>query len=444
MVDYPIVRFVADCGDTTARLDMNDGDPWTTRQENFDFGAPSLEVDPQALGTPYGERQITAKFRVDGGEDVAFPALGDLSVELMRARNWLMVQWNESASPVWLRLYAPKPQALALEDAYADDDDGSRWYVNVEIPAEAFAYGEEVELEAIDIKNDPTASTGNAATYALPAIKGDAPAPLNVLLTDTSAGAHLRSPLVSVTTTTDAYDYPLISSDWSFSGVSKTTNSNYVAGGYYAVDNDGTLTVTPPFAGRYKALMRCAFTVLEDEWRLNLGKAGQVRVAYPSSPWGGWGTDNDIGWVDMGVVALGGGYSSVLNPTLETELDLVVTHVSGSGKIRIDTVLFIPVDGEDTEARTMYSDPLIGLGGGMKYEYDSQSRQMFVAAELLGTYYPFLFSGLSGRFPQVWPGRHNTLHILRNVNTGKDDKTEVTEVTLSYRPRYLYPLAAGS
>src|SRR5690606_22707200 len=126
--------------------------------------------------------------------------------------------------------YAPKPQALALEDAYADDDDGSRWYVNVEIPAEAFAYGEEVELEAIDIKNDPTASTGNAATYALPAIKGDAPAPLNVLLTDTSAGAHLRSPLVSVTTTTDAYDYPLISSDWSFSGVTKTTNSNYVAG----------------------------------------------------------------------------------------------------------------------------------------------------------------------------------------------------------------------
>lgn len=457
MVDYPIIRFVANAGDTVARLDLNDG-IWTTDHEGFSLGAPELEADPLAVGALYGLRTVTLTPRITGGPATAFPELAKLSVEIQRTRNWLMFQYDEVSDPFWLRTYRSPPQPINLEEVYVDRD-SSEWAKPVELRADAFARGQKVTLPAVTISNDPAGAGPNKASYTLPAIEGDAPAPLSMLLTSPTAD-EFKAPMVALTSSEQAYTPPLLAVNWSFlelpSPPPKTTNAAYVSGGYYAAPNSadssiGITTVTPPFAGRYKTYLRAGFSDTESEFDLDCG-GGRVRVTKrslgdpASDPWQWWGASGSQGWIDMGTVTLGGGWSEVLNPSLDTDVQLDITRLSGTGKIRVDALLFIPIDdnGEHrVEARTLKVDPLIvPTGATTKFYADSENHQLWAAIDPTGTavWDPYVVGGLSGRFPQVIPGRTNVLHLLRNVDTGTDLKTDTTSVTMSYFPRRLDPL----
>lgn len=444
MVDYPIVRFVADMGDTVARLDLNDG-TFTTDHDGFSLGAPTLEVDPQAVGVPYGERTVTLTTAVEGDPAVVFPALSALSIELQRWRNWIMFQYDADSAPFWIRTLPSAPQPINMEDVRVGDGT-SVWREPVELRAEPFVRGAEVTLTPEVIGNDPAAGVGSPTAWVLPAIEGDAPAPLNILVDSTDA--DVKAPAVCVSAIDGPFTPPLLSSDWFFPLVSKTTNAAYVSGGYYAVDVDGTLTVTPPFAGRYKAFLRAGFSDTSTNFDLNLENAGRVRITAraignPSSePWLWWGTSGTQGWIDMGTVTLGAGYNATLNPSLETALDLSVRAFDGTGKIRIDAVLFVPVDDEDgkVEGRTVKTDPMLYPAGSRKFLLDGDRREFWAAFDAGSGLVSWIVPGLKGLFPQVIPGRTNVLHLLRNVNTGDDQKADDTTVTLSYYPRQLHPL----
>lgn len=443
MTDYPIVRFVENAGDTEARLDLNDAAPFETIQDSFSLGTPTLEIDPLAVAAPYGERTITLTVRVEDVAAVAIPAISALSIELLRRHNWLLFQFDRNSQPLWIRTYSSAPQPVDFESVFTDRS--STWQVPLELTAEAFVRGAKIELPSVVVDNNPSGGADRRASYVLPEIEGDAPAPLSALLETPSE--TIKAPLISVTSSEHPLDVPFTADLWSFPGASKTFDPAYVADGYYATDGDGWIMVTPPFAGRYKALLRCAFSDRVSVFDLNLEKAGRVRVTGReigpdgSEPWMFWGEPQTAGWIDMGQVSLGAGYSAVLGSSLETRLDLVVNVIDGNGNVRIDTLLLIPVDAEGIEARTLAMSPQAVPDGPRRFYADADEREYVSAYQLDSIWYPVVVAGLAGRFPQVMPGRANTLHLLRNVNTGDDVKSSNTTVSLSYFPRYLHPLA---
>lgn len=455
MVDYPIIRFVANAGDTTARLDLNDGITWTTDHEGFSLGAPAFEADALAVGALYGMREVTLTPVVQGAPATAFPELSKLSIEIMRQRNWLMFQYDADSEPFWLRTYRSAPQPIDLENVYVDGDSGtvnSQWRKPVTLRADAFARGAKVTLPTITINNDP-AGTGNKSSYTLPTIEGDAPAPLQVIL-DSPTPDNFKSPMISTSATEQPFTPPLLVTTWTLFGSTKTTSAPYVAGGYHAEPNtgdsaEGWATITPPFAGRYKAYLRAGFSDTDSEFDLDAG-GGRVRVTKralgdpAADPWQWWGTSGSQGWIDLGTVTLGRGWNEVLSPTLQTTVPLKITRLSGTGKIRVDALLFVPIDDADAtvEGRTLKVDPLITpTGFRTKYYADGERREMWAVYDEAGWKAGEL-GGLAGRFGQVVPGRTNVLHLLRNVDTGTDEKADTTTVTLSYFPRRLDPLGS--
>lgn len=451
MVDYPIVRFVAGPGDTVARLDLNDNAPFTVDHDGFSFGVPELDVDPLAQGVPYGEATTELTVTAEGDTATVVPALSALAIEIQRWKNWLMYQHDAASKPFWMRTYPSAPQALNLEDVYLDRAT-SQWRVPVTLRREAFVREAEVSLAPVVVGNDP--STGGMVVE-LTGIEGDSPAPLNVLMETNDS--DMSAPLVSTSASDEAWTAPLVVTSWAVAILNGqptfTSNAAYVAGGYWSLPGSGgdqwpaTVIVTPPFAGRYKALLRVGFDDSASEFDLDMGDE-RVRVTERtlggSEPWRWWGGTNTQGWIDMGTVTLGGGWNPVLNPTLETDVDLTVTRLTGNGDIRIDSVLFIPVDADENtvEGRTVKTDAMLLTIGDRKFYSDSEAR-IFSASYFfndVGPWSSFVVPGTSGRYPQVVPGRTNWLHLVRNVNTGDDTKGDSTTVIMSYFPRRLYPL----
>ncbi|MDN5854486.1 MAG: hypothetical protein L0K86_16875, partial [Actinomycetia bacterium] len=247
---------------------------------------------------------------------------------------------------------------------------------------------------------------------------------------------------------------PLVATEWTpnLGGYSFVTDADYVAGGYVETTTGGwaKATVTPPFAGRFKALIRAAFSDASTEFDLDLDGGPNVRVTKrslgddASEPWMWWGGAGTQGWIDMGTISLGAGYSEALNPTLETVVQLNIGRrdATGSGSFRLDCLLLIPVDDDqgNVNGRTLTTDVLVLPDGRRKFYADGVRRELSGAYRTSGNWLSFILGGLAGRFGQVIPGTSNVLYIIRNTNTGNDNKLDDTDVTLSYYPRRLYPL----
>lgn len=477
---YPLVRFVASPDVSAAvRFDFNaagtwaDDDVWPDH-DGFSLGVPELEGDPDGVGVEFGLRELSFNFVVRGSDQAAAKVLSALSREILRATNWLMFQKSPDVSPVWFKTYRSQPGDLDLDNA--PNDLPGQWFgVGVTLAADPYAYGARVDLDPVTIYNDPAAPL-NPMSYVLPEIKGDAPAPL--AFTVYPANAARQRYMVSAISTLDTFAGPYTWAASFMSAVSGAdvgavvSNPAYVGGDYtpitFATNADytkrmtGALPSNPP-AGTYKILARLGRSDTSSQFTVGL----VVNTSYegPRETIGGtsdsatWAT-----WVDLGNFDLPPGANSELpagidrNSLADIYVDLYASRVSGTGELRVDQILAVPMVEDSERASTLFVDARAGGIGadnfGMSLHLDGD---LEVSAQRIYTGSLDQLSGLNmyplaGGFPHVSPGANNVLHVLLHVDplaaqgntiAGIDDNTDKITETLelrdiSYQPRYLY------
>src|SRR5690606_40155202 len=84
----------------------------------------------------------------------------------------------------WAKVYVSQAQPLDLTHVHVNgpnDTDEHLWRLSVSLDADPYLSGSEVTLDLGTVLNNPTLASGGSV-IELPEIKGDAPAPLNVLV----------------------------------------------------------------------------------------------------------------------------------------------------------------------------------------------------------------------------------------------------------------------
>jgi hypothetical protein len=173
---YPYIQFVAtpDVG-ATLRYDFNDG---ITEVADLDLGVPTLLGDPDGINVQYGPREVTISQEIVCDRVTALDRLDLLAKEILRRRNWLLVQMDSGTAPVWYHTFRSIPESLQIEKL----SDGTLDYytISVTVLAEPAAYGalESVSETAYDL--DQTVSGSAQVRMMLPTIKGNMPTPIKV------------------------------------------------------------------------------------------------------------------------------------------------------------------------------------------------------------------------------------------------------------------------
>lgn len=469
MTDYPIVRFVAEAGNTAARLDLNNAAPFVTDHEGFSFGAPALEADPLSYAAPYGWRTITLTPRITGPVSAAAPAFSALSVELLRRTNWLMFKFDADSDPVWIQTYKSAPPPLDFAEIAVDDDD-SEWRVNIEITADAFVRGQKVTIPEFEVTNNPL--TGGI-THELPEIVGDAAAPLNVNI-EAYTDMYEQSWMVSTTAVehgcTFPFDPPIAIPIADFRVVDTSVN--------------GPLTNLMPSAQALGGQYRRTMTYLSSSWTTVLDNPTEQLIPIGNYRVFGRFRMNEDGYKGTVGIRLGGRYNTGssgyahawqperrLNPRSTTTFGW---HDLGS--------LYLPVgarpDDPDMRGRHRFGiqlrrvageDPLLDLGGFMlipiassdavvdsRMLKASMGKAYFTAGEKLQVNshhkrlerhprdLPLPNAIASGGYPQVVPGYRNLIHISGDLHAlGGASVADLNRryiIRAAYFPQYLHPV----
>src|SRR5690606_9245799 len=271
VIRYPKIRFVdAPEASAVVRFDFNADDPGADAAtavlaDDFSLGAPTLRGEPGESGRFYDPRQMSLPVQVHGSKALALKVQQRLAREVLRPDNWLMVQLNADTEPVWLRTFQSQPNPLNFDLVFVEGYNDVRedhWRIPLTLDAEPFAVGSEVTLDLGTVLNNPTLPSGGSV-IELPEIKGDAPAPLNVLIS--SASNTMRGLAVASVADGDVivpWTEPLA---FSAAMGSAVADSAFLAGEYHqttsAVTSSWTaitdpMLITPAARGRYKVLVR--------------------------------------------------------------------------------------------------------------------------------------------------------------------------------------------
>lgn len=162
MPTYPLLKFVS-APETTAtvRLNLNTlgmpaGQVYPGRE--FSLGSPAFDGLPGGYGGQYGSRTIRIGMLIVGTKAESRAAVSAISRELLRAGgNWLLVQLSAASPPMWLRTYQSTPQALDWSQLYSEGDTSRDvWGLELQLEADAFAYGARVLLPQPNLVNNPS------------------------------------------------------------------------------------------------------------------------------------------------------------------------------------------------------------------------------------------------------------------------------------------------
>lgn len=478
MTTWPSLRFVTGPEESaTVLFDLCDEDgPAACRvlADGFTTGSPESEGDSDAYEPMYTQRVIEATLEVRGSKAAAMETLGQLARLLVTGQStalgyglWLRVQVEPEQPPWWFDLKRPEVAPVSWDSVYTKTDSSDRWYVDLDLPAEPFGLMARETLTAQVVSNDPTAAT-NPCRITLPAIKGDAPAPLrfdvNPSNTTDLSGFRLMFSLLS---TRSAVTSPVV---WKVGGTDGwTAGADTAASTADALAPGGTRRIvdfatTPGMATRisgpapatlpnakYKVLVWVKRTDTSSTFALRFGQSVAFSYRYgrtarmdrAASAVAGHST-----WVDLGefqhpfghhAPAGQSGFAAVPDVSLQAQ------RLSGSGALAIAAIMLVPVDSVDTiQSRTLFAEfNLFGIdsdGGRGIFDGDTQSVwafNKFAVAVSGGT--PWL----EGTFPSAVPGAVNTLHFLQQVNAGHpffnadtpDVVAATTSITVSYHPR---------
>lgn len=468
---FPEVQFVAspDVG-AAVRFDFNQAGSWSTDQvwpahDGVSLGAPTLEGDPDGIGTEYGFRRLSFDLIIVGTHASAATKVSALAKELVRQTNWLRVRMTPTSVPVWFKTYRSAPSALNFEHVYASDDVTRNTFgVSIELDADAFAYGARVTQTAVTINNSPVAAT-NPMWKLLPTVVGDAPAPARFEIVPSGAVTY-RQPLLSVAGLNQA---PVIWPTTNLVGGTDTTSvettgagTGYVSGDYRRISFATNTALTnrlagAPFVfpatmppGKYRVLVRVSRTDTTSRFTMRLRQQISVLVPDvfgPAVPFGGAVTSpavNRAAWVDLGVFSWptnlppdDAQFALPQGPSISFEAG----RASGSGSLDVDVFMLIPVPDNSESVRSLIS---FGPNAGDKIVVDGDGEYVGFPGYVVGP------DSVSGAFPMLRPDGENSLYYVEQTLAEQgngtfndsDVLTRSSVVTVSYRPRWLY-LAAS-
>lgn len=456
MTTYPLVQMVT-APDSSAKVlfDCNDRLAWADG-DDFTLGAPDLLGDPGGIGVQYGYRQPSWTLAVYGGEHEALAAHSRLAQQLTRHESWLHVRMTPSSPPMWLRCVRSAPGAASAARVYLDRP-RNEWQIAVSLVADPFAVGREISHE-VTVTNNP--ATGGLV-YALPSIAGDAPTPLRVEV-DPGDTLYVR-PLVSTVATHEPYD----GGAWSDRVVWQAEESTVLGDDTVVISDADASTgqavevqtgptgwfrristpFRPPFAGRWRLYARIRRTSYGAEGnRFRIRGSGES-CAEPVETQ----TSDDVGWelVDLGMFAFPRGNPPARRPydllTSGVGVDVARDNASTAVALRIDYVVAVPVDlplDQVEPPRLLDFERHEETTGEETLVIDSAAIPQRVSVLRSGAFLYARPESPRGGFPLVVPGAANVLTLLTRRYGGtsqpRDRVTQSADLTLAYRPRWLY------
>lgn len=467
---WPAVEFMASpaaAAATRYSFNSSDGSAYVLGDNTLDLGDPELEGNPDGIDVDYGLRTLTFTHRIYGTKVAALAKQSLVARELQRNDNWLMVQVSVDTDPVWFHTYKA---GAVLSFEHVQDRDAGRdaWDVRLTLPAEAFAYGERVVLSTATITNDPSSGT-NKMSLTLPAVIGDAPAPLRIRIDPSNANfmdgfrfgfsvlAALDVPTVPIVWQVGGTDGWTIGTDTSASTADAAMSGGTRRRVSFATDNNLTtrLNGNAPAAlaaGTYKVFVRVARSDTASTFALRFGQGlvfsywfnDTVLFAREASS-----TSNHATWVDLGEMthprrhqAPDGQYGIAGIP----DIALQAQRLTGAGSLDIDAFMLVPLDVEGAiESRTMFVEfPVSGPASGSSvFTYFDGDLEFIWGFNSAGTAHP-LTPEIEGSFPRVIPGAEHIFHLFQQVNARRpflladtpDVITFTCGVELSYQPRW--------
>lgn len=468
-MSYPQVRLVdTPSSSATVLFDFNDDTTAAKRfvlDDGFSLGVPELVGDVDAVDPLYGPRTVSFTLRITGTKANALAAQSALARRLLAGRGWLQVRLHSTSDLLFFRTYRAQPGDLSFErvmsTATTSVDD---WDLEVNLPCEPMAYGERVTHSVATVTNNPL-SGANPARLTLPAILGDAPAPLRLSITPstTASSPRVMAAIHSGLTSKTPYSLPVGSGDGMTVGAdtgADVASSSYIGGSYRPISfatnaalvTRLTFSGVTPGAGRWKILARVAAVTpfagnmratvsgnMVGSKQLNMGPTVDV-------PLGGGSTYAT--WVDLGdfSVPLGAPPNVLDLPSTSLgshTLEIAASRTSASGTLNIDQIIYVPVavHGSLKSNVVLSSLPSYSWDTFTALTVDGDAEAVWMADPSTGALtsvlpYP---PSVEGVFPAAVPGAVNVLALLLSVDTtGGDSITRTTSVVVSYHPRWLW------
>ena len=443
----------------TTRLDLNDGSQWTARE----FSAPPPRLRRSAVSNAMTDGAYVSSSTYDARtlfleidlitttQDTGATELQKLARELDRSTNFLMYQPNALTKPVFFKTWRSD-----FSDVVDVRVVGAYRRLSVELLAEPFALGLR-ETFSSTISMDGSNASG--FTYTCPTILGDVAAPLrfdNTSLTTQGFSFHLATqafptgltaPVMVRTATnagfslgTDASNATgLGTSYWNGDAVSVSFATATMA-------TRASATVTLPAAGTYRVIARMG---LSADATVNMKVSRKVlTTTAPTYTTVQTGDTKQITTaslspsnLDMGLFRVPFGNTEVGDTIATTTYwDVQAERTSGAGSLRIDGLLFIPVDMDGAKGNRWGITSALGETspyGTSTLRIDGETERVTF---LDGSAYTELSSGafhLTGGFPMVAPNCSNTIWVLANGYAGITTGSSMS-FSASYLPRYLY------
>jgi hypothetical protein len=442
MPTYPLVRFMDSPSTSgTVLYDLQTA-PAKVLADGFDIGVPTLSGSPDGIGRQWGYRRLTLRQVINGNKATAVPFVAALAKQLLKRRNWLMLQTSALAKPVWFRTFATEPGAITFDTVYNTDTAKDRWEVTVQVDAEPFMYGAAVSLGSVVIGNDPSTGT-NPCSYTLPAIVGDAAAPLRIRVTGDQRG---NTALLSVIGSSTSSTGSIIAVPTATLGADTTTstNSTFVGGDFHTVTftTDPSLVVRVNYSGptvvhgTYKALLRAKSSSSTITSQLQLRYVNTTTLTDTTVTV----TNNfqyfDLGtfdWPPTGVIDddFLGSQSSTFG------MSLFASRTSGTTNLWVDALVLIPVEVDDDEADTLivtYPTSSVSPNGAYIDSWSKSVRHVTSSDTARPGTLP---AALKGQFPFVVPGETNVLRFFQTI-APSDVVTATATLAMSYQPQWLY------
>jgi hypothetical protein len=463
---YPEIKLVDAPSATAAVLfDFNDTTATPKRSVNaddFTIGVPELQGDVDAIDPLYGERLVSFTCQMTGTKAQVAAAQSTLSRRLLApGQGWLWVRMTPTSRLLFFRTYRAQPADLSFDLVQTTSTTKSeRWELRIDLPCEPFAYGELVTQAAATLSNDPTTGT-NPQRVVLPAITGDAPAPLRLRLAYNElnqenwalfalhAGATSRPPINVGVGTSDG-----LTAGTDTTTVTAGVANTYIGGSYKSVSFAtqtglstrllGNLAAVEP--GRYRIFIRAGIVApgggVTARNTFNLTVFGITSTRRYSST----NTNVVMSWLDFGDFELPPRRpteAADVGPNVTPSFSLGISRESTGGTVSLDHILIVPVGVSDTvESRIMrvYTDI---VQSGQAVNADARTETAWVATTATGLQQN-ANTAVVGVMPRGIPGAQNVLTVLlaappEGLGPIDDDLTNYAPVlTVSYYPRFLY------
>lgn len=439
----------------------------STAGSGFTLGAPQWEGEPGVTGgsDDYRTIQLTHWIYPRRGDDASSvrTALDTLGRLLLADKTWLLIRQRPTSTPVWARVWRSTPAEMGFDDLQIGDTEvAGRYALNLTLKADPYLVGAQVQLaNGVTVSFDPANGT-NPCQYVLPAVVGDAPAPL-VAAFDWPNARHGYRQFLGTSTVAPTF-FQLGTGDGMTVDADTSVASNAIYSGGSARSTSFATVATmldrmtgngPALApGRYKVFALCRRSSTGTQFAIRFGQKVTLAYAYQRTVQAAWvvgGTDPDHhrAWVEVApLVDIPQGTGVDLSPetiTVTPDIAIGLQRTAGSGAVQVDCLAFIPV-----RDSLFVSHEEIGPGGSSLFReyHDAELEALYVRAGLTGALVPALAAVVEGGYPTVVPGAGNVLTLLSQTHPTRvfslyQNAPNVISQTATlrawYRPLWLWP-----